>query len=537
MSDHFDVLVIGAGVAGMSVVHSLYQSAPGLKVGLVTLQAPGQAGATPWAQGGVAVAWGEDDSPALHTQDTLAAGAGLCRPEAVDVLTAEGPLRIQELLDMGAHFDTHQDGTLELTREAAHQRRRVVHAGDASGREMARALARALPASVELIYGQLSRILTQGSRVVGIQLDGQRSLAAPQVVLASGGVGQLFAATTNPAGAEGQGLALAFEAGAHLRDLEFVQFHPTALAVGSGGSQGGRGGGTLSSSCSPWNTETGANLPLLTEALRGEGARLIDETGEAFMSQYHPAAELAPRDVVAFALWQHRQRGHQTLLDARALPVAERFGQVHALCLKAGFDPATQPLPVTPAVHYHMGGVAVDLWGRTNVQGLWACGEVSSTGVHGANRLASNSLLEGLVFGHRVGQALTGADFRQAAFLPAVPQLELRPDPLAMARVREILWSGLGLARSQQGMEKGLAALDRLRDRLSGSGSTAHTVASLMLRSGLFRQESRGAHRRLDYTQTSPHWAGHTLLVPGQAVQMQSLQAVPATTELLVRSL
>ncbi|MBX3172690.1 MAG: L-aspartate oxidase [Candidatus Eremiobacteraeota bacterium] len=502
MSDRFDVLVIGAGVAGMSVVHSLLHSAPSLKVGLVTLQVPGQAGATPWAQGGVAVAWGEDDSPALHTQDTLAAGAGLCRPEAVDVLTSEGPQRIQELLDMGARFDTRSDGTLELTREAAHQRRRVVHAGDASGREMARALARALPASVRLIYGQLTSILTQGSRVVGVQLDGQHSLAAPQVVLASGGVGQLFAATTNPAGAEGQGLALAFEAGAHLRDLEFVQFHPTALAGGANAS----------------------NLPLLTEALRGEGARLIDETGTAFMAQYHPAAELAPRDVVAFALWQHRQRGHQTLLDARALPVAERFAQVHALCVTAGFDPARQPLPVTPAVHYHMGGVAVDLWGRTNVPGLWACGEVSSTGVHGANRLASNSLLEGLVFGYRVGQALTGVDFRQAGCLPAVPQLELRQDPLAMARVREILWSGLGLARSQQGMEKGLAALERLRARLSACGSTAHTVASLMLSSGLFRQESRGAHRRLDYTQTSPHWAGHTLLVPGQAVRMQPLQ-------------
>ncbi|MFN8606827.1 MAG: L-aspartate oxidase [Vulcanimicrobiota bacterium] len=514
MSDQFDVLVIGAGVAGMSVVHTLARLAPSLKVGLVTLQAPGVAGATPWAQGGVAVAWGEDDSPALHSEDTLAAGAGLCRPEAVEVLTSEGPQRIQELLDMGARFDAHPDGRLELTREAAHQRRRVIHAGDASGREMARALASALPSSVSLILGQLTRILTQGSRVVGVQLDGQRSLAAPQVVLATGGVGQLFAATTNPAGAEGQALALAFEAGAHLRDLEFVQFHPTALAVSG----------------------EGANLPLLTEALRGEGARLIDETGEAFMGQYHPAAELAPRDVVAFALWQHRQRGHQTLLDVRALPVAERFGQVHALCLKAGYDPARQPLPVTPAVHYHMGGVEVDLFGRTAVPGLWACGEVSSTGVHGANRLASNSLLEGLVFGHRVGQALSGTDFRPVACLPAVPQLELRPDPLAMARLREILWSGLGLARSQQGMEKAAARLDRLRDRLNACGSTAHTLASLMLRSGLFRQESRGAHRRLDFTQTSPNWVGHTLLVPGQAARVQPLQPARAA-ELLVRSL
>lgn len=514
MSQSYDVLVIGAGVAGMSVVHSLYQQAPNLKVGMVTLAVPGKAGATPWAQGGVAVAWGDDDSPALHSEDTLAAGAGLCRPEAVDVLTQEGPQRIQELLDMGAHFDCHANGELELTREAAHQRRRVVHAGDASGREMALTLARALPPTVELIYGQLTRLITVGNRVVGVQLDGQRSLAAAQVVLASGGVGQLFAATTNPAGAEGQGLALAFEAGASLRDLEFVQFHPTALAVPA----------------------TGASLPLLTEALRGEGARLIDETGEAFMAQYHPAAELAPRDVVAFALWQHRQRGHQTLLDARALPVAQRFAQVNELCHKAGFDPATQPLPVTPAVHYHMGGVEVDLWGRTSVQGLWACGEVTSTGVHGANRLASNSLLEGLVFGHRVGQALAGCDFRQVAHLPNVPQVELRADPLAMARVREILWSGLGLARSQQGMEKALTALDRLGARLQASGSTAHTVASLMLRSGLFRQESRGAHRRLDYTQTSPNWVGHTLLVPGHAVHLQSLQPTLPTSDLLVRS-
>lgn len=518
MSERFDVLVIGAGVAGMSVVHSLYQRAPQLRVGLITLQAPGQAGATPWAQGGVAVAWGQDDSPALHTQDTLAAGAGLCRQDAVDVLTSEGPLRIQELLELGADFDKQADGSLELTREAAHQRRRVVHCGDASGREMARALARALPENVELIYGQATRILTRGSRVVGVQLDGQRSIAAGQVVLASGGVGQLFAATTNPAGAEGQGLALAYEAGAHLRDLEFVQFHPTALAA-SGGGQGG------------------GSLPLLTEALRGEGARLIDETGEAFMSQYHPAAELAPRDVVAFALWQHRQRGHQTLLDARQLPVAQRFAQVHALCQKAGFDPATQPLPVTPAVHYHMGGVEVDLWGRTNVNGLWACGEVSSTGVHGANRLASNSLLEGLVFGHRVGEALAGCDFRQAAALPQVESVELRQDPLAMARVREILWSGLGLARSQQGMEKALASLERLRERLTACGSSAYTVASLMLASGLFRRESRGAHRRLDYTQTSAHWVGHTLQVPGQAVQLQSLQAGLVTPDLLARSL
>jgi L-aspartate oxidase len=514
--NHYDVLVIGAGVAGMSVIRSLYQQAPQLRVGLVSLQPPGQAGATPWAQGGVAVAWGQDDNPSLHTQDTLAAGAGLCRTQAVDVLTQEGPLRIQELLDLGAAFDRGPDGQLELTREAAHQRRRVVHAGDSSGRELARTLAHSLPAAVQLIYGQVTRLVTHGSRVVGLQLDGQRTLGASHIVLASGGVGQLFAATTNPSGADGTGLALAYEAGANLRDLEFVQFHPTALAVPS----------------------QGANLPLLTEALRGEGARLIDETGQPFMAHYHPDAELAPRDVVAFALWQHRQAGHQTLLDARALPVAQRFAQVHQLCLAAGFDPARQALPVTPAVHYHMGGVEVDLWGRTQVMGLWACGEVSSTGVHGANRLASNSLLEGLVFGHRLGLALAEADMRAPAHVPEAVPMTVRPDPLAMARVREILWSGMGLARSSQGIEKALAALERLRTRLQESGSSAYTVAQLMVRSAAFRQESRGAHRRLDYPQTSPAWAGHTLVAPGQAICLQTLQpmAERQSHELLMRS-
>jgi len=509
----YDVLIVGGGVAGMAAARSLLGASPRLQVGLISLLPPGQAGATPWAQGGVAVAWGDDDSPWLHAQDTMAAGAGLCRSEAVEVLTQEGPLRIQELLDLGAAFDRRADGQLELTREAAHQRRRVVHAGDSSGRELARTLARALPAGLEVIQGQVTRLLTQGSRVVGLQLDGRHTLAASQIVLASGGVGQLFAYTTNPPGAEGQGLALAFEVGANLRDLEFVQFHPTALAIPSQGEA----------------------LPLLTEALRGEGAILIDETGQPFMSQYHPQAELAPRDVVAFALWQHRQRGHQTLLDARALPVSQRFTQVHRLCVAAGFDPAREALPVTPAVHYHMGGIEVDLWGRTTVAGLWACGEVSSTGVHGANRLASNSLLEGLVFGHRLGLALAEADYAPSRVADA-PARELRPDPLAMARLREILWSGMGLARSSVAIEKAQASLEKLQERLRAAGSSAAVVASLLLSSAAFRQESRGAHRRLDYPQTSPHWAGHTLLIPGQPLAVQPLKrAVEAQASALLQ--
>lgn len=512
----FDVIIVGAGVAGMSVAHRLHQCNPDWKVAMLTLLPPGQAGATPWAQGGVAVAWGRDDSPALHSEDTLAAGAGLCRGEAVDVLTREGPERIQDLLDLGAAFDRDASGELELTREAAHQRRRVVHAGDASGRELARTLARTLPPTVRVLQGQVTRILMRRDRVVGVQLDGEVCLSAAHVVLASGGVGQLFAATTNPQGADGQGLGLAYEVGAHLRDLEFVQFHPTALDVPKGNS-----------------------LPLLTEALRGEGARLLDETGRPFMVDYHPSAELAPRDVVAFALWQHRQKGHKTFLDARHLPVQQRFGQVFQILQEAGLDPLTDLLPVTPAVHYHMGGIAVDLWGRTNVDGLWACGEVSSTGVHGANRLASNSLLEGLVFGHRIGQALAESGLPSPGPLPRVEKRVPQADPLVMARVREILWSGLGLARSSQGLEKALASLERLRSRLLAGGSQTYTVAHLMLQSARFRQESRGAHRRLDYPQLSSAWEGHTLVRPGQVPCLQALtgaQGIPSH-DLLVRSM
>jgi len=494
----FDVLIVGAGVAGMAVAHQLGRVAPGLRVALVSLDAPGQAGATPWAQGGVAVAWGRDDTPALHAEDTLAAGAGLCRPEAVEVLTQEGPARIQELLDLGAAFDRDGQGQLELTREAAHQRRRVVHAGDFSGREVARTLASRLPASLQVRVGRVQQLLTRESRVVGILLDGQ-PLTASHVVLASGGVGQLFAATTNPVGAEGQCLAMAYEAGAVLRDLEFVQFHPTALALGG----------------------QHASLPLLTEALRGEGGRLVDDSGRAFMVDYHPDAELAPRDVVAFALWKHRQQGHQTFLDVTHLPVARRFPQVSQICQAAGLDPARDRLPVTPAVHYHMGGIEVDLWGQTGVSGLWACGEVSSSGVHGANRLASNSLLEGLVFGCRVGQALAECEMPRAGKVSGVAPVEAL-DPLALQRLREILWSGMGLARTGPGLERAQQKLEQLRQRRN---SRAHSlmVAGLMLSSAAFRQESRGAHRRLDFPQARPTWAGHTRLRAGQGPVFQPL--------------
>ena len=491
----FDVIIVGAGVAGMAALRSLSQSAPHLKVALVSPMPPGEAGATPWAQGGVAVAWAADDSPALHQEDTLAAAAGLGDAESIQVLCQEGPLRIAELLELGAPFDRTETGLLELTREAAHQRRRVIHAGDSSGRVLAQTQARHLPANASYIEAEVRGLLQQGGRVVGVHLADDRCLAASQVVLATGGLGQLFSATTNPPGSLGQGLAWAYEVGATLRDLEFVQFHPTALALPQGGQA----------------------LPLLTEALRGEGARLVDESGQPFMAHYHAQAELAPRDVVAFALWQHAQAGHQTYLDARHLPVALRFRQVDGLCRQAGFDPAAQLLPVTPAVHYHMGGVRVDLWGRTDVPGLWACGEVASTGVHGANRLASNSLLEGLVFGHRVGLALAEAPMPAPAPVMA-PDLRGDSNPLALSRLREVLWSGLGLARSGASLGRAQEQLERLRPRLSWETSG---VAEWLLVAASFRQESRGAHRRLDFPHTRPEWQGHSLLRQGQPPQLE----------------
>lgn len=498
----YDVLVVGSGVAGMSVLRHL---PGGLRAALITLAAPGDAGSTPWAQGGVAVAWGEDDSPQLHAADTEVAGAGLCEPAAVEVLTSEGPARIAELLTLGTRFDRHDDGSLELTREAAHGRRRVVHAGDRSGWELAHALASALPEGVDVILGRVVRLLQHGSRMAGVELEGGRVLRAPHVVLATGGAAGLFAATTNPLANDGQGMALAFEAGAVLRDLEFVQFHPTALALPLGDST--------------------TSLPLLTEALRGEGARLVDETGCAFMSDYDPAAELAPRDVVAFALWRHRQAGHTTFLDARMLPVAARFPQVYGLCAAAGFDPAQQLVPVTPAAHYHMGGIEVDLWGRTATPGLWACGECASTGVHGANRLASNSLLEGLVFGARVGQAIGDEPMSRVSLPPGSGTVATAAaaDPLAERRVREILWTGMGLARSAPGLERARSALRKLLPRLNRAGEGAPAVgriANLMLQSAQFRLESRGAHRRLDYPATRPEWAAHTRLVPGGTLHL-----------------
>jgi len=425
-----EVLVIGAGVAGLAAALGC---AP-RRVTLLTKAPLGAGGSTAWAQGGIAAALAADDAPALHAADTRAAAAGLAVDAAVERLTEEGPRRIAALLALGARFDRDPvTGGLALGREAAHGRRRILHAGgDATGAELSRALAAAVrrAGNVRVEEGSFALDLAvdpRGGRrrVVGafaLDPDGRRVLhLAGAVVLATGGAGRLYPHTTNPPEVTADGLAMAARAGARLADLELVQFHPTALAapVATGGSD------VIPSRCSPASggeesprsargdrPAAAPPLPLLTEALRGEGAVLVDERGRRFMPDEHPAGELAPRDVVARAIHRRLAAGGRVYLDARAAlgdRFPERFPTAFRAARAAGLDPRSEPLPVVPAAHYHMGGVATDLAGRTSLPGLWACGEAASNGVHGANRLASNSLLEGLVFGAAVADELRAA--------------------------------------------------------------------------------------------------------------------------------
>ncbi|HEV8239380.1 MAG TPA: L-aspartate oxidase [Thermoanaerobaculia bacterium] len=525
-----DVVVIGAGVAGLAA--ALAMRAPAgrrqPRVLLISKRRFGEGGASNWAQGGVAAAMAAGDSPLRHAIDTVAVAGGIADRAAVEQLTTRGPQRLRELLAKGARFDRDSGGELALGREAAHSASRILHAGgDATGAEMVRALTAAVreAAWIEVLEETfVEDLLMGGGRVVGVlarriagAADTTGTVASPDsvgdlvpiaagaVVLATGGIGQAWRFTTNPVEATGDGLAMAARASARLADLEFVQFHPTALAA-------------------PRDP-----LPLLTEALRGEGAWLVDADGHRFMPAEHPLAELAPRDVVARAIFGRQQQGEAAFLDAREA-VGERFPQrfptVFARCREAGIDPRVEPMPVTPAAHFHMGGVDTDLTGRTSIAGLWACGEVASTGVHGANRLASNSLLEALVFGAEVGEDVATAALEQpemwcvrhaarevAARLNGDSAASVCPAQLR-ARVRQLLWDHVGVERDSEGLATALHELEAIAAEPAATAGELRnlvTVGRLVTAAALLREESRGAHWRRDFPATDPSYAHRTL--------------------------
>lgn len=493
------VLIIGAGLAGLTAALAVAKEG---QRALVLSPAPlGVGCASSWAQGGMAVALAEDDSPALHAHDTLEAGAGLCDPEAVRILTTEGPTAVRRLLDLGAPFDQDSEGRLTQSLEAAHSRARVARVGgDGAG-------AAIMAAVIEAIRRNPLIEVWDGARAIVLLQDGERRVRGARVeragkvidvlanatILATGGIGGLYATTTDPAEVRGQGLALAYLAGASVADPEFVQFHPTAIDVGADPA------------------------PLATEALRGEGATLIDRTGQPFMRRYHPLGDLAPRDVVARAVHAERARGG-AWLDARAAVghhFPTEFPAVFKACMAAGLDPRVEPIPVAPAAHYHMGGVATDLDGRTTLPGLYAAGECASTGVHGANRLASNSLLEAAVFGTRAGAAAAAEPAAaRRPLLPATAPPELPAE--ALARLRRAMDRDLAVVRTDAGLRRLLGEIAELERR---HGLALELVtARLAAEAALARTHSRGAHFRSDHPELGP--AVRTFLPGAPAVLM-----------------
>jgi L-aspartate oxidase len=496
--DFFDFLIVGGGIAGLRAAITLSE------VGqvLILTKADATESNTGYAQGGIAAAIGPDDSPALHAADTLKAGAGLCDESAVRVLVEEGPRYVEELIEWGVRFDRNQDGSPALGLEAAHSVRRVLHAGDATGREIGRAMwshVITLPNVHSINHALVASLVVDTGTVCGVRYFDksgmQQSVRGRAVLLATGGAGRVFTETTNPAVATGDGVALAFHAGARVADLEFFQFHPTALKL------------------------AGAPRFLISEALRGEGARLVNALGEPFMMRYHRDGDLAPRDVVARAIVRETSLVpgpvFLTLAHLDPLRVRSRFPTITAMCAHVGLDLATDRIPVGPAAHYFMGGIDTDESGRTSLPGLFAAGETACTGVHGANRLASNSLLEGLVFGARAADAMQQpaavAALKSDRRAIAVPMhLHGAPGALTVSRIQELMWQNVGLFRTRGSLEPAVALLEtayQTQAPAAGDSATMEfwrhfnllTVARLIATAALWREESRGGHFREDF--------------------------------------
>jgi L-aspartate oxidase len=510
MAMETDFIVIGSGIAGLRAAIGLARS--GARVTVLTKDKTSESN-TEYAQGGVAVVLSDDDKASLHEEDTLYAGAGLCDPEAVKVLVNDGTRYIQELIEWGTEFD-REGGKLIFTQEAAHSRRRILHAhGDSTGKEIGRSLiarARQESSIVLMPFAATEKLLVAEGRCCGVQfldplLRSPRQIRARAVILCTGGAGQIYLHTTNPDVATGDGMAMAYSAGAEIADIEFVQFHPTVLSL--------------------------ENAPrfLLSEAMRGEGGILRNEAGERFMFNYHELGELAPRDVVSRSIVAEMNRTgtRAVFLDMRAHTeefLAHRFPKIYNTCLSYNLNIAKDLLPVSPAVHYFMGGVRTDLHGRTTLPGLYGAGEVTCTGVHGANRLASNSLLEGLVFGARAGQA-AAEDCAGISIISAekLEKIELQSSPFERVagnvatavkkRVKRLMWERVGIAREEKSLKRALREFKQIANAPIGTASRNFvTLAQLIAKAALWREESRGGHYRTDFPERNDEkWQIHSI--------------------------
>ena len=514
MSLETDFIVIGSGVAGLRASIALAES--GARVTVLTKDKASESN-TEYAQGGVAVVLSDDDDVELHEEDTLVAGAGLCDVEAVETLVTEGTKYIKQLIDWGTEFD-REGGKLVMGQEAAHSRRRILHAhGDSTGKEIVRSLiARARQEQkINLLpFANTESLIVNDGRCIGVRfldpiLRAPRDIFAKAVVLCTGGAGQLFLHTTNPPVATGDGMAMAFFAGAEMADMEFVQFHPTALSI--------------------------ENAPrfLLTEAMRGEGGILRNKAGERFMERYDERLELAPRDIVSRSIVAEMRRtgSRNVFLDMTALDeefLKHRFPKIYDTCLQFGLNIAKDLLPVSPASHYCMGGIRTDLWGRSTVAGLYAAGEVTCTGVHGANRLASNSLLEGLVFGARAGEAaakdnskfqISNSKLGDSKIESEIWNLEPGISTAVKKRVKRVMWERVGILRDRQSLIRALAEFEQiLRSNLSTSSRNFVTLAKLVASAALWREESRGGHFRTDFPESDEKWKVHSIQKQGAEI-------------------